>query len=622
LTRLFRPNREHYLHVCLLIVSICIVYFKVLYAPFSTWDDGDYVFKNPDIQGLSFEHLRLWFTKFYVGTYQPLTMLSYAIDFFFGKLDPFSYHLTNIFFHIFNVIILYCLVLKIQKDTVVAFFVSLLFALNPVQSETVSWIAERKTLLCAFFYLLALLQYAGYVSDRSSIKLLAVVLLGLAAMLSKAIAVGLPISMLAIDVLMQRNLKTARTWLEKLPFILVSIVVGIVAIKGQAAGKFLGMHNEHSLYDSVVFAAYAYTQYIIRLILPVDLSVVYPYPDRIGIIQYIYLAATFGIVAITIVAWRKNWYILAGGLLFFTANIVLLLQFVQFGEYLMADRYLYISCIGIFIPLVYYLVNWMRQTTKNITAYALFSTIALFYFVATFVRNDIWLSDLNFFRSILDASPNSSVAHYSVGALQMEAGNYKDAEAHFNYAVLLNPRDYKAWYNKGALALHEGKSAESLESLDKCLSLASYPPAFFCRSLLYMSAGKFGAALSDAEQTLAAQPHNARAWYVKAFCTEQQGNPNLAIQLYSKAIAYESTEPLFYKRRGICFANTNQFQPGLADLDKAIFLDGTNAEAFYYRGAIKYNLGGEPCMDLNTAVTKGYKAPPGLIQKLCGTSKE
>ncbi len=621
MNKILLEDRNKWIHTGILLMAVCIAYFKVLHAPFSTWDDNNYVLRNADIHGLGWDNVSGWFSRFYVGNYHPLTMLSFAIDYTIGKQDPRIYHFTNLALHVFNTIILYLLVIKIQKNSIVALFTSLFFALHPSQSESVSWISERKTVLCAFFYFLALLQYASYVAKPLPRKLFVIFLLGIAAMLSKAVAVALPFSLIAMHIWMNENFKIKKLWQVIIPLLLIGTVIGIVAIKAQSAGQFLNLHPKYNWWDIILLAAYAYVQYIVHLIIPVHLSVMYPYPDSIGLIQYLNLLIAAGIIALATIAWRKHWYILCAGILFYTANIVLLLQFVQFGDYLMADRYLYIAGIGIVFPMVYYPVTWLQKAGKQIIAVASCTCITIILSIATFLRNDIWMSELNFFNAILDAFPNSAVAQYSVGALYLTTGNFPEAEIHINQALILDPRNYVAWYDKGIICLRQGKVNESLDAFNKCLAINSYPDAYFSRALLYMGTDRPALALPDAEKTLETQPSNARAWYIKAYCLEQQGNTGFAIECYSKAITYENNEPLFYIRRGLSYTKINQNQSALDDLNKAIRLDPANGEAWYDRGITKFNSGQDPCNDFRTAIVKGYKVPAEVSEKLCNQNK-
>ncbi len=606
-----------WLHIGLLIIAVFAAYSKIFHAGFIAWDDFEYVVHNKDIDGFGAEQLSAWFSRFYIGNYHPLTMCSYAIDHLIGGQQPLVYHLTNLLLHACNAIILYLFINRLQPNKFIGLFVALLFALHPVQTESVSWIAERKTILCAFFYLLALFQYTTYCLRPSNNRLVIVVLLGIAAMLSKGVGVALPLSLLAADIWMQRDLKNRKVWLEKLPLLIIAIAIGVVAIKAQAAENALGMHAEHNIFKTLMFAADAYVQYIIHLFVPVNLSVIYPYPQQVGWVEYLCLLATIGIIALAVVAYRKKWYILLGGIVFYTVNIVLVLQFIQFGECLMADRYLYIAGIGIIFPAVYYLYTWLGKVSKELTAALISTAVAIALLAMTFVRNNIWLSDLDFFTAIVNTFPNSAVAQYSVGALYIRMGNYDEAEVHVNMAVRLDPDNYKAWYNKGVLHLRQGHAMEALDAFNRCLAIKEYTKAYFSRAMLYEGTGRPAEAIADAEKVLAEQPQNSRAYYIEADCLEQQGNMKGALDNYDKAIEYEDNEPLFYIRRGLALAKTNQVAKALADMNTAVSLNAGNGEAYFYRGIIKSRSGQPPCDDLVAALKHGYKQAEEAIAKYC-----
>ncbi|MFI5196886.1 MAG: tetratricopeptide repeat protein, partial [Chitinophagales bacterium] len=584
---------------------------------FIDWDDNEYVVHNKDISGFSIENISAWFSHFYVGNYHPLTIFSYTIDNFIGGGQPFIYHFTNIFLHTCTAITLYFFINRLQENKTIGLFVALLFALHPSQTESVSWIAERKTTLCAFFYFLALLRYTTYLKKMSVKNLAIVFLFGMGAMLSKGVGVVLPLSLLAVDIWTQRDLKSKRVWIEKIPFLMGSIVIGIAAIKGQESAKLLGMHDEYNRFDTLILAAYAYIQYIIHLFVPVKLSFFYPYPKTIGFVQYLYFVLSAGIIALAFISYRKKWYILWGSIVFYTVNIVLLLQFIQFGEALMADRYLYIACIGIIFPAIYYLFAWLQKMSKQFIAIIASSCIGLVFLFMTFIHNDTWLSDFNFFNAILDTYPNSATAQYSVGGLYMRLGEYGEAEKHINLAVQLEPNNYKAWYNKGVLCLRERKLTESLDALNKCLSIKEYPKAYFSRALIYQGAGQPEQAIADIEKVIDDQPQNARAFFIKAECLEQQGKITDAIDNYNKAILYDDKDPLFYIRRGMIYGKTRQNEAALNDLNRAVGLRPGNGEALYFRGIIKYHTGQNPCDDFREALNCGYKQAQEALAKAC-----
>src|SRR5690606_10714756 len=303
--------------------------------------------------------------------------------------------------------------------------------------------------------------------------------------------------------------------------------------------------------DTIVFAGYAYVQYIVQLFVPAKLSVLYPYPAAIAPVHIVYLVIAILAMALAVVAWRKKWFLLCGGIAFYTVNIALVLQFVQFGEVLMADRYLYIASIGIWLPVVYYPYTFLKERSKSYAGTIGYSFLAAVFLFLTFTRYDIWMSELNFWQAIVNTFPNSSVAQSSLGGIYLNEGDYGRALQHIDQAVATDPNNHKAWYNKGVVHLRQGKPGEALRALDRAIAIQPEAKALFTRALLYQQIGKPVLAMTDIEQVLAREPQNARAYFIKGSCMEALNNLEGAGKNYTKAILYEQNEPLFHIRRGV-----------------------------------------------------------------------
>jgi protein O-mannosyl-transferase len=604
--------------MAILLVAVVLVYINIPQAAFISWDDADYVTNNADIHGYTWAHISKWFSSFYIGNYHPLTMASFALDYKIGGVSPQIYHITNLVLHGATTCLLYAFVNNIQGNRWVAFFVAMLFAIHPVQTESVSWVAERKNVLSGFFFVWAMYLYTRYAGEEKKITMLWVTMLGIAAMLSKATAVALPVSLLAVDVWLHRPFKQWKVWVEKLPLLLIAFAIGIVAIKAQAAGEFLNSHPANSFIETIAFAGYAYVQYIIQLIVPAKLSVLYPYPELTAL-QWVYTLMAICIVALAVIAYRRQWYVLSGGILFYTVNIALVLQFVQFGDVLRADRYLYIACIGVWIPVVQYTFDWLGLKLKEYTPVVLLSIASIVLAVLTYQRNDIWLSELSFWKAITDTFPNAAIAQSSLGGVYMKQGDYASAQPYIDEAIRLDANSYKAWYNKGVLHLRKGELAQAAEALDKCIAIHEYPKALFSRALLHQQAGHPLQALADVEKVLAAEPNNARAHFIKANCLVQNGNYETAIISYNKAIANGDGDPLFYLKRGEAHVQTRAFEAAIHDFSLVIEKKANNGEAWYWRGIAKQLAGQMPCHDLNKARNLGCKDAEQALVKFCNS---
>ncbi len=620
MTNIYKSNfKNSFPNILVILISTLAAYYKLYEAGFLSWDDGEYVVKNIEITNISLPNIKLWFSSFYVGNYHPLTMLSYSIDYKLGGLSPLIYHASSVVIHCINALLVFSFFKRINLSERIALLGALIFAIHPIQTESVSWIAERKTLLSSLFYFLALLQYTSYSSKQTTKRLLIFSIFGVAAMFSKGTAVALPISLFAIDIWLDRK-KTAKLITEKMPLFICAAILGYVAIIAQQSGRFLDVHVNYSFAEKIFYAAYSYSCYIFHFLIPIKLAPIYPYPEAIGLLQIVLAVFTLVFIGLAYWSYKKNWRYLLGGIIFFTANIIFLLQFISFGEAIMADRYLYVSCIGIITPLLFG-IQLLLKNVQPLKVTILTSAIGFVLLIATVIRNDAWISDTSFFNSLLDAYPESAVAQYSVGAMYLKNGDILNAEIHLNKAVRLEPNNYKAWYNKGTLHLRQGKAMEALDALDKSVAINGYQKALFSRAVLHQATGNVNLALADINEVLKKQPTNARALCIKGDCMERKGDNKSAIEHYNKAIEYNSKEPLFYIRRGIVFGKMKQYTLATGDFDVAILLQPNNGEAHYYKGVLRYQAGQSPCEDLQLAIQKKYSRANEMFRKLCVQQK-
>ncbi len=609
-------HRLQWLHIGIIIVAVLLAYGKMYNAGFLAWDDDKYILNNVDIRGLTSTNIKAWFSGFYVGNYQPITMLCYAVEYTLAGLQPFTYHLFGILIHAVNASLVYLFFKQLQPNSAVALVVALLFALHPSQTESVSWVAEQKTVVSACFYLIAMLQYLRYKECPSNKRMAGVFFAGALAMLSKGTAVTLPIALIAIDVWKGDAINEAKTWLSKLSLIGMSLIIGVVAFQGQSSGNFIDGENAHGIVEKIVFGGYAYVQYLVRLFLPVGLSAMYPYPKEPEIIHYLYLFLAGGILFLIYISYRKKLTALAGGLLFYTFNIAIVLQFVPFGEALMADRYMYVACIGLLYPAVYYPFSWLKQHGKEKATLAIGGIAAMLLLSLTFIRNEAWESDTGFFEALAEALPNSAVAQYSLGGMYMKNGDLDMAELHLKQATRIDAGNYKAWYNLGTLYLRKGKAMESLDALNKAIAINGYTKAYLARATLHQAAGKTVQAIADIDNVLKREPKNAKAYFLKAGCYAQHNEMQKALDNYNKALLF-GNDAEFYIKRGSVLSKLKRHSEALSDLNTAVTISSGSGAALFYRGIVKYQAGQNPCTDLQAAFAKGYTRAKDALQKLC-----
>ena len=595
------------LYLAILFLLFPIIYYKVFSAHFLSWDDAEYILKNKDVHEFNIKN---FFTSYYLGNYQPLTMVSYAIDWLcFGKTSTL-YHLENLTWHFLNSLLVFALSNKLLKHDVKAFIVTIIFAFHPMQIETVGWIAERKNVLMAFFFLSSILMYINYIERKTRSYLIAASVFFIVSLLCKVNAVLLPLVFVLLDYFYQQPVNK-KTVIHKIVLLLVAVLFGAINLLSQQEGGYLNESHSFYLHEQIGFAGFAMLQYVYRFLVPFNLSVIYPYPpNKITSLLVGYISIVVVVFVLYKLVKNKNKQLFFG-LLFFIINIVLVLQIIPFGEALTADRYMYIAIIGLALFLV------SVFSFKQNHYYIICAVFILLLGVLSFARCQVWNNSISLYQDILKNYPHSAAALNSMGAEYMQNKNYKKAIYYFNGAINENPRYYKAFYNKALLEAQTNNYNQALINLNTCLDLNAYNKAYLARANVYYNQKELSKAQADANRVLIKEPNNAKVLFVLANCYDDANEIEKALVLYTRAINIDSEEAEFYFRRAIVFGKKQNFSSCLNDLNQSISLNSSNAEAFYWRGVAKVNLKQNPCSDFNKSVSLGFLHAQNAFYRYC-----
>jgi len=411
----------------LIATSILIVTF-IAYTPslrndlLKTWDDQAYVTNNDLVKSLSFDNIKKIFKEDQglYANYHPLTTVSLALNYHFSKLDSLGYHLTNLFLHLLNTLLVFIFIYWLTgKCLEIAVFVSLLFGLLPMHVESVAWISERKDVLYTFFFLSSLIAYQFFVRKNNIIFYFACLLFFLFSLLSKAMAVSLPVVLLLIDRLAKRKWGFRRM-IEKLPFFLLAIILGVIAVKIQAGNGAIS-NITFPLINRMLHVVYGFVMYIVKILVPFGLSAFYPYPyplvnsawvlDKIPTVLFFTLIIFIPVLIFTVtkvIKPGKNSDVIVFGILFYTITIAAVLQFLPVGRAIMADRYSYIPSIGILLAAGWFLYPYyLKPKFKPIVIIA-FIIYSCLLFQVTFERNKVWKNDESLWTDVIRTNPNDS----------------------------------------------------------------------------------------------------------------------------------------------------------------------------------------------------------------------
>jgi hypothetical protein len=363
-----------------------LIYLPALQNDFVNWDDDDYIYQNPFIQKINLQLFKWAFFNFHAANWHPLTWISHAVDIAVWGLNPWGHHLTNIILHSVNTVLVVLLLMRLltvvrEKTSeevfpkfldekgirLAAVATGFLFGLHPLHVESVAWISERKDLLCGFFYLFGIYLYLQNASSaETSSRVRAPIfdknyflVLGcfIGALFAKPMAVTFPVVLLLLDYYPLNSFSSPgslkKIILEKTPFFLLSLFSSIVTIFAQHSGSAIASLKFASFSSRVLIAAHAFYLYLQKMILPVHLVPLYPYPQDVRLFTAPFLLSISFVLAIAyscIVGWkvRKAWSALWA---YYAITILPVIGLIQVGFQSMADRYTYLPSLSPFVSM-------------------------------------------------------------------------------------------------------------------------------------------------------------------------------------------------------------------------------------------------------------------------------
>lgn len=573
----------------------------------SWWDDPEMVFANSAVKTFD---LTAFFSSHYLGNYIPITMLAHAIAYFLFGVNDAGHHGLSLLLHLINGVLVYQLTHKLFKKEPLALFSTAVFLLHPVQVESVAWISELKNLLSTCFYLLALIQWIGYLENPKTKSYTYVFLFFLLGLLSKPALLVFPLVMLCIEAFIRQDFKSLKL-LNKAPFLLMAGVFAWLTLEAQRSDLMLNAAHEFPLWQRFLYAGYALLAYSGNFIAPFKLSLIYPYPPN-GISTYI-IGACGILLFVLPLLWfivKQQWRSVAL-VAFILFNFALVLQFIPFGEVLYADRYAYVPVIGFSWVLGAGL--FQLQWPKKI----LFTAITGLFALICFVRLNVWSSALVLYEDILKKFPNSSVALYSAGVESMRLDQDEKSLAYFNRSVKAAPNNYKSYYNRGLLYLKNQKPNSAIQNFDRALELKDYYKTYTARATAYLQLGDVAKAMADANRSLDLEKNNPKAHYVLGSSFDKLDRLEEALGEYNRALQLDAEDAEVYFKRAIVFGKQQDFRSCKNDLDVCLQLHPNYTEAYYWRGVAKINLKQNACEDFKVAAQKSFEPAVNAYNTYC-----
>lgn len=490
-------KKNEYVYLIIILLLTVIVYSNSIHNQFLNWDDDLSVVNNPHIQSLDGSHIINIFSHSYNGMYQPLVMISFAINYALHGLHPEGYHIANLLFHLLNILLVFFFIRLMFKNISLALITAVIFAVHPMHVESVSWITERKDVLYAFFFLFSLIMYLKYLQTNYKMHyLLWAFLLYLCSLLSKTNAITLPLVLITIDLFYNR-LKTKKALYEKIPFFLFALVFGVISIISQevlSLGAFRIVN--YSIFDRLVIGCNAFVFYMVKFIFPVHLSALYPFPLKAnGFLPMHYYGSVLLLIAILYGTIRLiikksveketlDKIIFAALFFTFTVSVVI---FIPVGKADVADRYTYIPYIGLTV-LFYYLADVLIKNRFRIIIMITGLLIIFLFSIISFQRNKIWKDSNSLWSDVIEKYPSSELAYYGRGNFKQSVADFQSALIDFNKAINLYPDFAMAYNNRGAIKLYLKDMNGALTDLNKSILLDPKDHwAYYNRALVFLN---------------------------------------------------------------------------------------------------------------------------------------
>jgi hypothetical protein len=466
-----------------LLLAVAWLYAPALDFAFLSYDDPVYVTWNPHLaDGFSWNGVWWALTEAHAGNWHPLTWLSHMTDVACFGLEPAGHHAVNVALHLANTALVFIALRALTGRPGRSLAVAALFAMHPLQIESVAWIAERKSLLSTGFGLLAITAYAGYARHGGARRLAGVSVWMAASLLAKAMWVTLPFLLLLLDVWpLARRVSLWQRVREKWPLFALSIAASLVTYAIQAGAGAMDPAAHLSWLDRLAYVPVAYVGYLARAFWPVNLAVLYPHPLLVegATLPWteVVLAAAFGIglTGLALLAFRRGRAALLIGWLWFVGMLVPVSGIVQIGWQGLADRYAYVPLIGLLLALVWGVAEaparWGRARSLPI-AIAATGVLALALASATRAQLGFWRDSLSLFERALSVTGPNPVMHNELGIALGKEGRFEAALEQFEIAVTLAPRWSVPLQNLGSALRTLERPGEALPFLQRSVDLA------------------------------------------------------------------------------------------------------------------------------------------------------
>ena len=594
------------LAVGVILLLTTIVYANSIHNDFTNWDDLSLVVENPAIRSLSIDNLIDIFTPKPGKTYQPVRVLSYAIDYYVWRLNPLGYHLGNIALHGFSAVILYLLLSSLlhqiraesslESNRIIALLASLLFAVHPVNVEAVTWISSRKYGLLAFFYFSSFYFYiknsekGRYHQMYYVLSIVSYVL----SLLSSPFSVTLPAILFLYDYCRIRDIKLYKIiklrLLSYLPYVVLSISQFIILWNSftttPGPEPAIKSHEMNNIFYTFLTMLRVLYDYIKNLIFPFWLNNMYVDYTSTSIFEYkvmlslLVILFLIGILFFQVRADNKinlfclGWFVLTW---LPVSNIIPI-------STKMADRYLYLPAVGLFLLFSLSVYNtshrWLSRKAKQFIALPVIAFLVFSLSYLSIDRNRVWANSQTLWEDSLRKAPAYWVPHMNLGLTMAQQGMIEEAISYYRESLRLNPHSAHTHNNLGVVLLERGQIGDAISHYIEALRLKSdYAETYNNLGVALFRLGDLDKAIARYRQALQLEPTFGKAHNNLGNALAEQGRLDEAIFHYVKALETKAHYPEAHNNLGAALAQQGKLNEAIIQFENALRLKPDYAQA-------------------------------------------
>ncbi len=550
----------------IVLLAAVVSYAPTLGNHFVYLDDDTHLLENSSIRALDADHIRQIFTTSVDKVYAPLTFLSFAVEYHFFKYNPFIYHLDNLLLHLGVTALVFYFALQVGLPLRAAFAAGLLFGIHPMHVESVAWVTERKDVLYAFFYMLSLFFYWKYLSRREIKPYVLTIVFGILSILSKPMALSLPLIFFVCDWLKKRSFDK---WmiLDKVPHFLyiVSIAWITYSLNARIPGE--------NISSGIIIWIWTAVFYIHKFFFPLTLVPMYALPQPISWTNPHYLGAMglLGILTTILFIFRRQRWVVFAGLYYFFSMFFLFRYDNAVDKNIVADRFMYLPCLGICFLIGYSFDQLLKKEHLRKIVFVIAIPIAILLGAKTFAQTQIWKDSIPFWNHELKYYPDNATAYGNRGEAYKDIGQYDKALEDFNNAIRVDPKYAEGYNSRGQILAMRGNIDEALEDFLKVIELnPHFDEAYNNIGIIYTMKKDNEKALIYFKKAIEIDPANGQAHYNLGIIFEQKRMPKQALANYNKAIQLNPHSADAYYGRGNVYATMGIFDQAAKDFEKAL----------------------------------------------------